>query len=84
MVREFDGSFGFERIQVDSPRGSEVPIEVRAASPCHSDLHLASNLGIPAPMLLGHEISGAGHRCQAAGHTLRPASAPARVEQDGR
>lgn len=119
VVREFDGTFGIERIQVDSPIGAEVLIEVRAAGLCHSDLHLASsNLGIPAPMLLGHEISGvvreigdrvsglaigdhvlatliqycgrcadclsgAGHRCREGGATMRPAGAPARVEQEG-
>lgn len=59
VVRDFDGSFSIEDIQVDSPLGAEVLIEVRAAGLCHSDLHLAStNMGIPAPVVLGHEISG--------------------------
>ena len=59
MVRDFDGTFAIEEIEVDSPMGAEVLVEVRAAGLCHSDLHLAStNMGIPAPVLLGHEISG--------------------------
>lgn len=59
VVRDFDGTFGIEDIEVDAPRGAEVLIEVRAAGLCHSDLHLASaDRGIPAPAVLGHEISG--------------------------
>lgn len=59
VVRDFDGTFGIEDIEVDAPRGAEVLIEVRAAGLCHSDLHLASsNMGIPAPAVMGHEIAG--------------------------
>ncbi|NKG19704.1 zinc-binding dehydrogenase [Paeniglutamicibacter terrestris] len=59
VVRDFDGRFAIEGIEIDSPLGAEVLIEVRAVGLCHSDLHLAStNMGIPAPLLLGHEISG--------------------------
>ena len=59
VVRDFDGTFGIEDIEVSAPHGAEVLIEVRAAGLCHSDLHLASaNMGIPAPAVLGHEIAG--------------------------
>lgn len=59
LVRELDGSFAVEDIDVDEPRGAEVAIEVRATGLCQSDLHLAStDLGLPRPLVAGHEVSG--------------------------
>ncbi|WP_404288001.1 zinc-binding dehydrogenase [Glutamicibacter arilaitensis] len=59
LVRGFDGTFSIEQIQIDDPQGAEVLIEVRAVGLCQSDAHLSSiDLGIPAPLLMGHEISG--------------------------
>ena len=59
VVRDFDGTFAIEEIEVSAPHRAEVLIEVRAAGLCHSDLHLAStDMGIPAPAVLGHEIAG--------------------------
>ncbi|HJX79207.1 alcohol dehydrogenase catalytic domain-containing protein [Glutamicibacter sp.] len=59
LARGFDGTFSIEEIQIDDPQGAEVLIEVRAVGLCQSDAHLSSiDLGIPAPLLMGHEISG--------------------------
>lgn len=59
LVRDFDGKFSVEDIEVAEPMGAEVLIEVKAVGLCQSDAHLSSiNLGIPAPLLMGHEVSG--------------------------
>lgn len=59
LIRGFNGNFSIEEIQLDDPQGSEVLIEVRAVGLCQSDAHLSSiDLGIPEPLLMGHEISG--------------------------
>lgn len=59
LARKFDGSFSVEQISVADPVGSELLIEVKAVGLCQSDAHLASlDLGLPAPVLLGHEVAG--------------------------
>lgn len=59
LARDLDGTFSIEQVIIDDPQGAEILIEVRAVGLCHSDLHLASsNMGIPGPLLLGHEVSG--------------------------
>lgn len=59
LIRDLDGTFSVEDIDVDAPRGAEIAIEIRATGLCQSDLHLASNdLGIPLPLVAGHEVAG--------------------------
>lgn len=59
LSRHGDGSFSIEQIQVDEPQGAELQIEVKAVGLCQSDAHLAGmDLGIPTPLLLGHEVAG--------------------------
>jgi len=46
-------------VEVGSPTGREVLVEVKGSGLCHSDLHLADNdYGMPLPLMLGHEIAG--------------------------
>ncbi|MEG2423425.1 zinc-binding dehydrogenase [Glutamicibacter sp.] len=59
LARHGDGSFSIEDIHVDAPLGAELLIEVKAVGLCQSDAHLAGmDLGLPAPLLLGHEVAG--------------------------
>lgn len=56
--------FEVENIEISSPIGREVLIEVRAAGLCHTDLHFATNdfshaaFGVKTPAVLGHELAG--------------------------
>jgi S-(hydroxymethyl)glutathione dehydrogenase/alcohol dehydrogenase len=53
------GKFDVEDIQIDSPKGREVLVEVKGSGLCHSDLHLTeSDFGIPLPAMFGHELAG--------------------------
>lgn len=46
-------------VEIDSPREHEVLIDVKATGLCHSDLTTATvDMGLPFPILLGHEVSG--------------------------
>lgn len=62
VINAFDGKFEVEDIEIDSPMGHEVLVEIRASGLCHSDLHLAEHdfgiLGVNLPAVLGHEIAG--------------------------
>ena len=51
---------GFEVADVDisSPIGREVLVEVRASGLCHTDLLLATHDIVPLPAVLGHEVAG--------------------------
>ena len=53
------GRFDIEDVSIDSPKGREVLVEVKACGLCHSDLHLAeADFGTPLPAVLGHELAG--------------------------
>src|SRR5258708_31814709 len=52
--REFD----FEDVDVATPIGREVLVDVRASGLCHTDLLFANNPIFPTPAVFGHEISG--------------------------
>jgi len=59
ILNSFDGQFDIEDIEIGSPVGREVLVEVKACGLCHSDLHLAqANYGTPLPAVLGHEVAG--------------------------
>lgn len=47
---------GIETVPVDEPDGAGIVVEVRSASVCGSDLHLAG-FG-PLPYVMGHEFAG--------------------------
>src|SRR6267142_1871959 len=50
--------FDFEDVDIASPIGREVLVDVRASGLCHTDLLFATNPIFPTPAVLGHEISG--------------------------
>ena len=51
--------FCIEDIEIDSPKGREVKVRVKASGLCHSDLHVAENdFGFPLPAVFGHELAG--------------------------
>ena len=52
--REFD----FEYVDVATPIGREVLVDVRASRLCHTALLFANNPIFPTPAVFGHEISG--------------------------
>jgi S-(hydroxymethyl)glutathione dehydrogenase/alcohol dehydrogenase len=59
LVREFGAGFVTEQVALADPIGREVLVDVKASGLCHTDLSFSrNNMGIPLPMLLGHEISG--------------------------
>lgn len=54
-----NGIFDVEDIDIDTPRGREVLVEVKASGLCHTDLHMAKGeRGIPLPAVFGHEMAG--------------------------
>ena len=60
LLQEFNGRVEIvDDVEVATPIGREVLVEVRAVGLCHSDLHCAENdFGRPLPAVLGHEFSG--------------------------
>ena len=56
--REFD----FEDVDVATPIGREVLVDVRASGLCHTDLLFANNPIFPTPAVFGHEIRGSWRR----------------------
>lgn len=59
LVKQLDGIFRFEEIEIDNPVGAEVLVSIKASGLCHSDLHLAqTDFGIPLPAVYGHELAG--------------------------
>lgn len=59
VVSTSGGGFKTQEVEIDSPEGYEVLVEVKASGLCHSDLHIAEkNLGMKFPAVLGHEIAG--------------------------
>ncbi len=41
VLNEVKGTFDIEDIEIDTPIGREVLVEVKASGLCHSDLHFA-------------------------------------------
>jgi S-(hydroxymethyl)glutathione dehydrogenase/alcohol dehydrogenase len=59
VLNQIGANFDIEDVDVDTPAGHEVLVEVRASGLCHSDLHLAhGDYGIPLPAVFGHELAG--------------------------
>ncbi len=50
--------FDFEDVQIASPMGREVLVDVQASGLCHTDLLFATHDIVPTPSVLGHEVAG--------------------------
>jgi S-(hydroxymethyl)glutathione dehydrogenase / alcohol dehydrogenase len=58
VVNALGRSFDLEDVDIASPIGREVLVEVRASGLCHTDLLFAANNIVPFPAVFGHEVSG--------------------------
>lgn len=59
VARDGIGEFTIERVEIDDPRDDEILVRVVGVGLCHTDLAAqAGALGLPTPMVLGHEGSG--------------------------
>src|SRR5271170_4054759 len=50
--------FDFEDVEIASPIGREVLVDVQASGLCHTDLLFATHDIVPTPSVLGHEVAG--------------------------
>jgi S-(hydroxymethyl)glutathione dehydrogenase/alcohol dehydrogenase len=50
--------FEFEDVDIGTPMGREVLVDVKAAGLCHTDLLFATHDIVPTPAVLGHEVAG--------------------------
>jgi len=50
--------FDFEDVEIASPIGREVLVDVQASGLCHTDLLFAAHDIVPTPSVLGHEVAG--------------------------
>jgi len=59
IVKEKDGPFLIENIDLDEPRGAEMLVKIAASGYCHTDeLARKQALPVPLPVVLGHEGCG--------------------------
>jgi S-(hydroxymethyl)glutathione dehydrogenase/alcohol dehydrogenase len=58
VINSLGGGFDFEEIDIASPIGREVLVDVQASGLCHTDVLFATNSIIPMPAVLGHEVAG--------------------------
>ena len=57
VVNALGGGFDSEEIDIASPIGREVLVDVQASGLCNTDVLFATNNIIPVPAVLGHELS---------------------------
>jgi S-(hydroxymethyl)glutathione dehydrogenase/alcohol dehydrogenase len=50
--------FDFEDVDIATPMGREVLVNVQASGLCHTDLLFATHDIVPTPAVLGHEVAG--------------------------
>jgi S-(hydroxymethyl)glutathione dehydrogenase / alcohol dehydrogenase len=50
--------FDFEDVDIATPIGREVLVDVQASGLCHTDLLFATHDFVPMPAVLGHEVAG--------------------------
>src|SRR6476620_3332594 len=50
--------FDLEDVEIATPIGREVLIDVQASGLCHTDLLFATHHFVPTPAVLGHEVAG--------------------------
>ena len=58
VVNALGGGFDLDDIDIATPIGREVLIDVHASGLCHTDLLFAANNIAPFPAVFGHEVSG--------------------------
>jgi aryl-alcohol dehydrogenase len=59
LLRDPDGPYSIEEVEVGDPRAGEVRVSVVGAGHCHTDLIVRSGLvRLPLPAILGHEGAG--------------------------
>lgn len=58
VVNALGAGFDFEEIDIASPIGREVLVDVQASGLCHTDVLFATQNIIPMPAVLGHEVAG--------------------------
>ena len=50
--------FDLEDVEIATPIGREVLVDVQASGLCHTDLLFATDNFVPTPAVLGHEVAG--------------------------
>jgi S-(hydroxymethyl)glutathione dehydrogenase / alcohol dehydrogenase len=58
VLNALGGGFDFEQVEIASPVGREVLVDVQASGLCHTDLLFATHDIVPTPSVLGHEVAG--------------------------
>jgi S-(hydroxymethyl)glutathione dehydrogenase / alcohol dehydrogenase len=58
VVNALGQGFDLEDVQIATPIGREVLINVQASGLCHTDLLFATHNIVPTPAVLGHEVAG--------------------------
>ena len=58
VVNALGRGFDFEDIQIATPIGREVLVDVQASGLCHTDVLFATHNIVPTPAVLGHEVAG--------------------------
>jgi len=58
VVNALGGGFDLEDVDIASPIGREVLVDVQASGLCHTDLLFATHDIVPMPAVLGHEVAG--------------------------
>jgi S-(hydroxymethyl)glutathione dehydrogenase/alcohol dehydrogenase len=58
VVNALGRGFDFEDIQIATPLGREVLVDVQASGLCHTDLLFATHDIVPTPAVLGHQVAG--------------------------
>ena len=58
VVNALGGRFEPDDVDIASPIGREVLVDVQASGLCHTDVLFATNNIIPMPAVLGHEVAG--------------------------
>ena len=58
VVNAIGRGFDFEDVDIATPIGREVLVDVQASGLCHTDLLFATHDFVPTPAVLGHEVAG--------------------------
>ncbi|SDH48974.1 S-(hydroxymethyl)glutathione dehydrogenase / alcohol dehydrogenase [Leifsonia sp. 98AMF] len=59
VVREIGAGFETAELEIASPLGREVLLDVKASGLCHTDLTMSRyEMGNPLPAVFGHEVAG--------------------------
>jgi S-(hydroxymethyl)glutathione dehydrogenase / alcohol dehydrogenase len=58
VVNALGRGFDFEDVDIASPIGREVLVDVQASGLCHTDLLFTTHNFVPTPAVLGHEVAG--------------------------